>query len=253
MKKVFNIFLFALEIFFSLIILIVSIMFMVASIHNIQMTEDMKEFIDSTTFDCEINGTYYYKVEDTTLDEQTISLDKTSGRLKLGKTGDFFLMPRSAMDYVPFFAEFVSYLFGGHAGMIVDNGDNTIEAMGGSLDQSFVYRWGTDLHMEERTLIGMRVVGASKEERAQAAENAKTLVGKPYNYLFVLDTYDKYYCTDICHRVYSKEFGMNYMIDDNGFHVSCQDLFRSNQTKITFIKINNAGKTYVYYAYNPNL
>lgn len=253
MRNFFEYLWFGLEMFFSLVILIISIMFTVASIHNINMTEDIKQFIESATFEFETNGTYYYKVTDTSLDEDTLMYDEVSGKVTFGKTGDFFLMPQSRMDYVPMFAEFVSYLFGGHAGVIINNGAKTVEAMGGSADQSYVYEWYSDLHTEDRTTIGMRVVGSTKEERAQAAENAKTLVGKPYNYLFVLDTYGKYYCTDICHRIYSKEFGMNYLIDDNGFHVSLQDLFRSNQTQITFVKYMIGDKTYIYYADNPNI
>lgn len=253
MKKVLRFLLTSFEVFLFLNVLIVGIMFTVASCHNIYMTEEVKDFISKGTFECEIDGVYYYKVIDETLNEETIQLNHDTGFLRLGKTGDFFLIPQSGMDFMPMFAEFVSYLFGGHAGMIVDDGNYTVEAMGGSADQSYVLQWPTDLHEEERTLIGMRVVGSTKEERAQAAKNAESLIGKPYNYTFVFDTQGKYYCTDLCHRVYSSEFGMNYQLDDNGFHVSCQDLFRSEQTQITFVKYNYNGNTYIYYAYNPNL
>jgi uncharacterized protein YycO len=129
---------------------------------------------------------------------------------------------------------------------VVSDNKNIIEAMGGSSDQSFVYETYTDLFIEERTVVGLRV-NASKEERSQAALNAKTLIGKRYNYWFILNTKDNYYCSDLCSRIYGEEFGMEYQIDTNWFHVSIQDLFRSRDTSITFVKYVKDGKTYIYY------
>ena len=78
MRNFFEYLWFGLEMFFSLVILIISIMFTVASIHNINMTEDIKQFIESATFEFETNGTYYYKVTDTSLDEDTLMYDEVS-------------------------------------------------------------------------------------------------------------------------------------------------------------------------------
>ena len=46
---------------------------------------------------------------------------------------------------------------------------------------------------------------------------------------------------------YSKEFGLNYKIDKNGFHVSVQDLMKSKETIITYVKIVEGSKTHIYY------
>ena len=251
--KVFNILIFTVEMFFSLILLIFSIMFIVASIHNIKMTESIKEFIQSATFEFESDDTYYFVVESDKVTEETIIRnDEWYTTPKLGNTGDIFLMPQSRMDYFPFFAEFVSFLFGGHGGVLTDGGSRLVEAMGGSSDEGYVYNPYTDLYSEERTVIGLRV-DASKEEREKAALNALSLVGKKYNYLFIFNTFDRYYCMDICHRIYSKEFGLDYTIDTNGFHVSMQDLFRSKDTYITFVKYKQGDKTYIYYLKNSNI
>ena len=163
----------------------------------------------------------------------------------LGAIGDLFVMPESRINYIPFSAEFITYLFGGHAGVVVSD-TMIVEAMGGSKPQMFVFKNYTDLFTEERTVVGLRV-NASKEERSQAALNAKTLIGKRYNYWFILNTKDNYYCSDLCSRIYGEEFGMEYQIDTNGFHVSIQDLFRSRDTSITFVKYVKDGKTYIYY------
>ena len=213
-NKAYNIATFAIEMFFSIILLILAIMFTVASIHNIKMTEDIKTFIDCATFEQEINGTYYYVVETNDDIEYTININEMTGLSKLGNTGDLFLMPQSRIEVFPFVAQFISYLFGGHAGIVIDGGKRLVEAMGGTIEQGFVYNEPTDLFTEERTVVGMRV-NASMEERGQAAQNALTLVGAKYNYLYIFNTLNAYYCTDLCHRVYGKEFGMDYIIDTN--------------------------------------
>ena len=246
--KSYKIAMFTIEMIFSLLFLILSIMFIVASIHNIKMTEEIKGFIDSASFEYQEGNNYYYTVEVDSLDSPAI--DTTVPEFPtLGNTGDIFLMPQSRMDYVPLFAEFVSYLFGGHAGVVIDNGRRTIEAMGGSSSESFVYNQSSDLYAEERTVVGMRV-DCSIEERKQAADNALKLVGKDYNYLFIFNTLNSYYCTDVCSRVYGKEFGMKYNIDTNGFHVSLQDLFRSKDTYISFVKYKIGNETHIYYLKN---
>ena len=248
MSKTYNVVLFSIEMLFSLVFLTLTIMFIVASVHNIKMNEEIKEFIDKATFEFQDGSTYYYTVETEGLDCPTINTSNSANPI-LGTTGDIFLMPQSRMNYVPFFAEFVSFLFGGHAGVIIDNGNRIVEAMGGSANEGYVFNYSTDLYSEERTIIGIRV-NATKEERETAAANAISLVNKKYNYLFVLNTDGNYYCTDLCSRVYGEEFGMNYNIDTNGFHVSLQDLFRSNDTYITFVKYKIGNQTHIYYLKN---
>lgn len=254
-NKAYDIAVFSIEMFFSLLLLIISIMFIVASIHNIKMTEEIKEFINSATFELESNNTYYYTVECDDLDVEVINRNKINENLygipKLGNTGDLFLMPQSRMEYFPFFSEFVSFLFGGHAGVVIDGGKRLIEAMGGSIDDGFIYNEPADLYDEERTVVGLRV-DTSKETREQAAQNALSLVGKKYNYFYIFNTRNAYYCTDVCNRIYGKEFGMDYRIDTNGFHVSLQDLFRSKDTYITFVKYKQGDKTYIYYLKNTS-
>ena len=248
--KIYKIVLFSFEMLFSLVFLIFTIMFIVASIHNIKMTEDIKAFVDSAKFEYQDGNTYYYVVETEGLDVPVLNFENSYfDTPTLGYTGDIFLMPQSRMDYFPLFPQFVSTLFGGHAGVYVDGGEQIVEAMGGTLAEAYVFKYYNDTFDEERTTIGMRVK-ASLEEREQAAKNAKSLVGKSYNYLFIFNTVDSYYCTDVCSRIYGSEFGMNYNIDTNWFHVSVQDLFRSNDTYITFVKYNVGNETHIYYLKN---
>ena len=251
--KIFQITGFIFEMLALLVIFTLSIMFCCASIDNIKMQNQIKDFIEQATFEFEANNVRYYYIECDDLDEEVLTINYNSNgvasRPTLGAPGDLFVMPESRMDYIPFSMEFITYLFGGHAGVVIEN-NKIIEAMGGASDQMYVFENPTDLFYEERTVVGLRVVGSTKEERMRACENARSIIGKPYNMLFVLNTKDRYYCTDICNRIYSKEFGLDYKIDKNGFHVSCQDLMKSKDTMITYVKIVDGKTTHIYYLKN---
>lgn len=251
--KIFQITGFVFEMLGLLIVLTLAIMFCVASFENISMQNEIKEFIESATFEMEENNVRFYYIPCDDLEEDTITINYAfNGKMvnpTLGAPGDLFVMPESRMDYVPFSMEFITYLFGGHAGVVSYNG-KIIEAMGGSSDQMYVFENPTDLFYEGRTVVGLRVKNATKEEKIKALNAAKSIIGKPYNMLFVLNTKDRYYCTDICNRIYSKEFGGRFKIDTNGFHVSCQDLIKSKDTMITYVKIVEGDITHIYYLKN---
>ena len=253
--KIFQITGFVFEMIGLLILTTLSIMFFIASIDNMKLQTRIKKFVNSATFEMQSGNTCYYYVESDELDCETIKLNYYSnGNLAnptLGNVGDMFVMPQSRIDYVPFSMEFITYLFGGHAGINVEH-NKLVEAMGGSADAMFINLNPSDLFYEERTVVGLRVK-APIEDRMKAVETAKSLVGKPYNYLFVLNTKDRYYCTDICHRIFSDEFGLDYSIDTNGFHVSCQDIMKSDDVFITYVKIVKDGKTHIYYLKNTNI
>lgn len=251
--KIFQTIFFVIEMVLLLVVTTLAIMFTVASFDNIRMQNQIKDFIENATFEKQVNNVRYYYIESDEIDEDTIKFNYSiSGNMMnptLGAPGDIFVMPESRMDYVPFSMEFITYLFGGHAGVVIDN-NMLVEAMGGSKAQMYVFKNPTDLFYEERTVVGLRVKDATKEERIKAVEAAKSIVGKPYNMLFVLNTKDRYYCTDICNRVYSKEFGQNFKIDKNGFHVSVQDLMKSDETMITYVKIVEEDIIHIYYLKN---
>lgn len=251
--NIFQTTIFVIEMILLLVVTTLAIMFTWASIDNISTQNEIKKFINSATFETQVGNVRYYYVVSDEIDEDAIQFNySSSGNLMnptLGAPGDIFVMPESKIDYVPFSVDFITYLFGGHAGLVVDN-NMLVEAMGGSASQMFVFKNHTDLFYEDRTVVGLRVKNSTKEERMKAVEDAKSIVGKPYNMLFVLNTKDRYYCTDICNRIYSKEFGQKYKIDTNGFHVSCQDLIKSKDTMITFVKVIEGNTVHIYYLKN---
>ena len=166
----------------------------------------------------------------------------------LGAPGDIFVMPQSRMEVFPFFSEFVTYLFGGHGGVVTYD-EKIVEAMGATKEEDTVFLNENDLYYTERTVIGLRV-NASKQDKEKAILNSNGVVGRKYNYWFIFNTKDAFYCTDLCARVYSKEFGLEDNLDSNGFYTTVCDLFFSKQTDISFVKYRHDGKTYIYYAKN---
>ena len=74
MGKAYKIAIFTIEMIFSVVFLILSIMFTIAAIHNIKMTEEIKDFIDSATFEFQEGNNYYYTVEVDNLESPTIDI-----------------------------------------------------------------------------------------------------------------------------------------------------------------------------------
>lgn len=245
--KVFNITLFGVKIFFFLFLIVLSILTTIASFSNIFMSIKVKEFIENATFEEQIGNVRYYYIECDDIEVDSIIKENPyygSNYPALGNPGDIFIMPQSRMEYFPLFAPFITYTFGGHAGIIAEE-DRLIEAMGGTPEEGFVFLNISDLFIEERTVIGLRV-DVSAEERAQALENAYDKIGDEYNYLFIFNTKDKYYCMDICSRIY-EEVSKESKVDKTSFFTTVQELFNSKKTKISFIKYYQDGITYVYY------
>ena len=246
---------FVFEVIGSIVMCIFSYLFINASIQNIELLEEMKEFISCGELELEVGNVSYYAVYTDELDSNTITfVQDENGNYRrpiLGNTGDIFIMPQSRMEFFPMSSQIISYMFGGHAGIIVDGGTALVEAMGGYGDESDITQNVTDLFDEERTVVGIRVK-ASKTDRLVASENAKCLIGEKYNYSFIFNTKNSYYCTDICDRIYSEEFGLEYNIDENGFYTSVPDLLLSSDVEISFVKYIKDGRVYIYYLKSRN-
>lgn len=249
MYKTIKISLIILKSIFIVVLFLFTIVFTSAGILNKKVTNELNEFIEKAEFEYQVDNIKYYAVyTDKHIDDTIIrnyNDDNDELAPTLGNVGDIFIMPQSRIDYVPLLKDFITYLAGGHAGMIVDN-NMLVESMGGTQKESYVFMAPTDLFHEERNVIGLRVK-APKEDRIIASEYAKTLVGKRYSYFYLWDTKNKYYCTNICSRSYGKEAKLNYELDSNGFICKTQDLILSKQTYITFVKIVKGDIIEIYY------
>lgn len=239
-NKRLNIIYVIIETVISVVFSIFVIMLISATFKNIKTTKMVKDFMSKGVLeqkygtDTEIYAVYTDQDIDDTI---KFSLDG----LYLGNTGDIFIMPESTVSGIGLFNSYMTYQFGGHAGVIgydEDGKEFLIEAMGGTKEEAYVYKStdpiDVDLYKpEERSVIGLRVKASTLEERKKAYEYALAQVGKKYNYLYIFDKEDKYYCTDLCTRAYQS---IGYDIDKDGLYVACQDLLYFDNTYITFFK-----------------
>lgn len=71
-----------------------------------------------------------------------------------------------------------------------------------------------------------------------------------YNYLFILDTQYKYYCTDLVTRAFydvNKNLGTNYNLDPDGIYPSMYDILLSDDVYMTIYKETKKDGIHVYY------
>lgn len=243
-----------------------------STINGIRANLKVKEFIKQDATTIEYKNTEYgwntviHKIKtDKEIDLDTIKYDEE--KMILGNTGDFFIMPESAVSKMLILNSAMTFLFGGHAGMVGynDNVPALYEAMGGSRTELYVYERDyinskamVDLYLpEKRSIVGYRV-SASIEERQSAYDFVKGQVGKRYNFLFIFNLINKnislnrFYCTDLVTRSYDKENNMNYNLDSNNpIYVSIYDLAANRDSYITFFKyIDSNNVIHIYYLSN---
>lgn len=216
------------------------------------------------------------RVHDYEFDNKPTIINDSPANLVVGRKGDILLTPQSPFPYAWGIHEFVSFFFGGHSVLISDNNNSIIQstginaAKGISLDVIIdtVFHDGVikddDVVAEEITnyffrpnyrseqdssfnkykkfyrteVLGLRVKNISDAQIDIAVDYAKELVNKAlYNYLFVLDYKEKYYCTDLVSRSYKNSYNNDHEkinLNDDGFITSVNDLVLSEDSYLFF-------------------
>lgn len=234
----------------------------------------------------------YYEVKsDYELDSETYIID--NNKFYLGNVGDIIVSRQFPFPQIPIVNGFVTYYFGGHAAMIsgvdevleiagfLDSGENIFDYVFLNVDQTpdhgltgavvqkapnyFLdpnfrnvsekeYRYFGSYYRKK--VISLRVI-APEQDRFDAVQAFKKLEEdvKVYNYLFFLDTKNKYYCTDIMTRTYESLVDDNdkqkYTLNDDGFITSVNDLILSKNTIISnYFEVDKNGVEHIYYLTN---
>ncbi len=228
----------------------------------------------------------YYKVS-----RETLKIKETYERTPfyngdytmLGAEGDVFVTQQSPFPNLPGVHQFVSFYFGGHAGYIGD--DNRVYEIAGipSSDESFLkvffsgsssttsndapnywlkdnYRDSSDPSFKyygsyyRKEWIGLRVKRLDQDEISLVTDFMKDLVDREvqYNFQFIINRKDRYYCTDMMNRSYETIINNNSFknIDLNGDMVATtvNDLILSKDVYIAYyVKTSNNGVKQVYY------
>ena len=233
----------------------------------------------------------YYEVEsDVFLDTETYIEDEDT--FYLGNVGDIVVTRESPFPNIPFIHQFISYYFGGHAAMITgknkvleiagfpDPGENMLQYIfhqvkydednnpthnftGAVIFESSNYFLTTNRVSHDKygqyyrkKLITLRV-NSKEADRLEAVKKFEELQRKQviYNYMFFLDTKEKYYCTDIMSRIYADIKDDNgkskFSLNDDGFITSVNDLILSKSTMISnYFEVDKDGVEHIYYLVN---
>ncbi|MGI6782392.1 MAG: hypothetical protein ACOX56_06260 [Acholeplasmataceae bacterium] len=283
MKKILNVLLIILlgSIFYS---------FGISIYENAKVDKMIKEFKQAGVLNVEKSSDTrkYYEVKSTEyLDDLTYIEDED--KFYMGNIGDILVSRESPFPEIPIIHQFISYNFGGHAAIVSDvdelleiagfptpneriidyisehieydeEGVQTHNLVGATIftARNYFIKKKRDGSYYRRKSIGLRV-RATKEERQQAVDYVKELRRKNviYNYMFFLDTKEKYYCTDLISRAYQTILDENnkskYSLNDDGFITSVNDLILSKDTMIsTYFEVDKDGVEHVYYLVNPN-
>lgn len=234
----------------------------------------------------------YYEVEsEHQLDKDSYIID--NGKFYLGNVGDVVVSQQFPFPSIPIINQFVTYYYGGHAAMISGtdevlqiagfpadgenifdyifhneetNGPHDLEGAIIEADVNYFlnskFRQSTDKQYRKfgtyyrKKLITLRVL-APESDRLEAVEAFRKLEEERaiYNFLFFLDTKNKYYCTDIVSRTYESvvdnEGNKQYSLNDDGFITSVNDLILARQTIISnYFEVDKNGIEHIYYLVN---
>lgn len=171
----------------------------------------------------------------------------------IGRPGDILLTRDSPFE-IPVVKQFISFFFGGHACIVSTNnldgnprskvGNLVIESSGMGGESGVDIRentWGYE--KLQINIIGIRIKGYSDNDYNEVLNNAYKLRGKKYNYSFVFNKKNSYYCTDLV----SRSFILKNVKLNDGFITSTNDIILSENSYIFFYQKVENGIKYIYY------
>lgn len=249
----------------SLVLVVIFGMLIDSTVENIMIYHDINEFKNKGVLQVDKSTTTekWYKVSRETWmsDKSTYFIDSKSNKMYYGNSGDIVVGLESALRDYPIISEVTTFLFGGHASFVSYEGSYK-NALGQNLEYNNRYHiestyddgvsrsdgdFWTDVSYRNEVIV-LRV-NVSEEILKSVFLELTTHVGKKYNKLYIVDTKNKYYCTDLITRAFSK-FG--YDLNYDGFYASVEDLIVSKLTYISFYKIYENGITSYYYIGDEN-
>jgi len=212
--------------------------------------------------DSNIANTYYYRVP-AKEDEDTSRNIFNFERRFIGAKGDIITSNRNPLrDYPPwnfFIQPFAHYLYLGHTSInSAEDGSRVYETLGNrnwenNIVQESTNTWilseeyGSDDYSSP-VIIGLRIRNTTSEQRDKMIEYAASKDGYPYNYTFLFNRANGFYCTDIVSRsVAAAGINVNY----DHLATTGNDILCSKNVYIIFIRevvIENGVERYnIYY------
>lgn len=227
-------------------------------VENVTVTAELEEFMNKGIYQEDISTSRikYYKVPFAENQEEIPAFTFDGENSYPGSSGDIIVGLRSPFPDTAFIDPLITFFIGGHAAFCsyqFDDYKNTIETTdcfetAGISENKSVSEVSSRNYWEDEnyrtTYIGLRVKTSDENKRIVNNELLKNL-GAPYNYSFIFNQEDSYYCSDYISRAYSK-VGVNLNKDMLG--VTIYDLIVSKDTYIFLYKtIDSKGVRSYYY------
>lgn len=281
-KKIINVTLF---LFLSFVIFLTG----QTAAETIKVKREIKSFMNLGVYQPELSEDgviKFYKVSRETYYPNEFERDAFfEGDLtKPGAPGDIFLTQQAPFPDYPGVYELITFYFGGHAAYFGEDnaiyetfgfpvGDESLLDViinGGresfaqietdnywldpdyrSVDGYAYNKFGTFYRKE---WIGVRVKGVTEEEISQVTTFMDNLIDikAQYNHLFIFNTKNRYYCTDMMSRAYGTITNSNgeskYNLNQDGVVTTVNDIILSSDTYISYyVKTDKNNVRHVYY------
>lgn len=230
------------RIIFFLIIIALLLPFGGYTIDAIVESSQIQKMIDTFKKDCTFYqySSYYdtnFYIKKTDNKDITPTFTIKDDLIYPGYQGDILTTLKNEVAFEPLTSIF-SFYFGGHAAMVQD--DLIIQTAGNNPGNNYVdyypNNWLRD-HTKRYRFIALKVK-TSEETRKKACEQTVNWLYKKYNYTFIFNTKDRFYCTDLISRAY-QEADSSICLNEDAFTVSVQDLITSSDTFISIYKEPN--------------
>lgn len=241
-----------LKVFINTLLIIIGLTFIFISngyFEKIIIDKQIKDFKERAIYegvDPLYNNIHYYKVEKKYEyeDISRYTFDPLTSR-KIGSKTDVIITNRNPMRGVAVLDPIVGYLstnfYVGHASMnSVDDGSRMFEVIGNSSDQSrnAVIEGTNDWYiyyndLETPIIVGLRIKETTEEQRDKMVEYANMHLGKGYNYTFLFNRSNTFYCTDLVSRA-AKYAGLHINYDH--LATTGNDMIISKNTYIYFLR-----------------
>lgn len=221
------------------------------------VNQKINEFKSRGTLVATVDTTSYYivkKVHDYEDNSRHIMNDLNDK--KPGAKADIFVTSRNPIAASKFVG-FVSRLtWIGHSALVIDDqGQETIEITGNeSGDDNTVRIWDNTWAIEESPynltpqIALLRIKNTTPEQRNKVVEYAHSKIGYHYNYTFLFNRANSFYCSDLVSRA-TRHAGINVNYDH--LVATGSDMLTSDLTYIIYLKetteINGVRHYKIYY------
>jgi len=192
--------------FVGLVIIILFSVFMINGlIEDVVVRNKINDFKARGVYIATVGNTSYFAVK--ALEDEDVSTRVVDyfGDGNIGYKGDIFVTSRNPVSGSALIGWLSDKTWIGHSGLVYDEaGEKTIEITGMQLPKYNVVRvydntWGDDIPETPQVAL-LRIKGITNEQRDKVIEYADSQKGKPYNFTFLLNRVNSYYCSDFVSR-----------------------------------------------------